>query len=70
MGQKVLRCVRTLAIELPMGIDDPTVNAVIANNLGLCGVKYAFFDAFRIPSRINVLDAYRIILYDYEQLEG
>lgn len=53
-----------------MGIDDPTVNAVIANNLGLCGVKYAFFDAFRIPSRINVLDAYRIILYDYEQLEG
>lgn len=52
-----------LVIEFPLDTPSKEVLEGTKEALIKSGITFTCFDTFRIPARINVVDAYRIIVY-------
>lgn len=55
--------IETLVIEVPLATPEGYLHDIVKEDFKLCGFDYTVFDTFRIPSRINTKDAYRIVVY-------
>ena len=53
----------TMVIEVPIATPESHLLEIVKVNFEACGFSYSIFDTFRIPSRDNRMDAYRIIIY-------
>lgn len=53
----------TMVIEVPLATPENHLLDIVKGNFEACGFTYSVFDTFRIPSRDNTMDAYRIIIY-------
>jgi hypothetical protein len=53
----------TMVIEVPIATPESHLIEIIKGNFLACGFTYTVFDTFRIPSRDNRMDAYKIIIY-------
>jgi hypothetical protein len=53
----------TMVIEVPIATPESYVPEIVRANFAAVGLTCKVFDTFRIPSRVNTMDAYRIVMY-------